>query len=257
MFGQPLAEFVVPEPRWRRRHRSAAISCSCMQSLHWRPLSVERRVDRRARVRRGADRCSVGCASHASSMRSDRGPVGRPAERAVHVGGAGRSRRLRERSRSESRMARRSTSLRSERRKISGRSEGEVRAAGVGSLVMLLRAVEVVLVVAAAAADGERDGDGGFAAAGAADALLVVEPGGRHVAEHDGGQRADVDAGFHRGGDARAGRSRRPRDFVAPGRGRRPGSAPGGPGPRRGRSGRSVPRSVRRKCPSPWSAFQA
>ena len=73
---------------------------------------------------------------------------------------------------------------------------------GGGSPVIRCGVVEVEVVVGAVAAQGDAVGERLALAAGAADALLVVEALRRHVRHHHGAQRADVDADLHRGGDA-------------------------------------------------------
>ena len=56
--------------------------------------------------------------------------------------------------------------------------------------------------MAAAAAERECEGQRRAAAAGTADALLIVEAHRRHVGHHHSQQGPDVDARFHRGRDA-------------------------------------------------------
>jgi hypothetical protein len=62
--------------------------------------------------------------------------------------------------------------------------------------------VKVVFIVAATTANGENGGEGLPAAAGTANSLLVVEPHGRHVGEHDDLEAANVNADLHCGCDA-------------------------------------------------------
>src|SRR5262245_52210411 len=62
--------------------------------------------------------------------------------------------------------------------------------------------VEVVVVVRAVSTESDRVGKGLAESASATHALLVVEALRRHVRHHDGLKRADVDAHFHRRGDA-------------------------------------------------------
>ena len=75
--------------------------------------------------------------------------------------------------------------------------------------------VEVVLVVGAVAADRHRRRQGVAAPAGAADALLVVGPLRRHVAQQHRQQRPDVHAGFHGRGHRQHVDAVRQRRFAA------------------------------------------